>query len=49
MGTMLVSRRQAGQTVLTGGSGRWLVMVRQPKKMMKPRRVLLLIGILEEL
>src|SRR5712671_6942864 len=38
MGTILDCWRQEGQTVLTGASGRWLVILRQPKKMMKPRR-----------
>jgi len=36
MATILDCWRQEGQTVLTGGSGRWLVSLRQPKKMMKP-------------
>src|SRR6266850_6144484 len=45
MGMMLVSWRQEGQTVLTGASGRWRVSLRQPKKMMNPRRDLRFLGI----
>src|SRR5258706_2721909 len=39
MGTMLDCWRQEGQTVSTGASGGCLLRVRQPTKMMKPRRV----------
>src|SRR2546423_15409037 len=35
MATMLDCWRQEGQTVVTEGSGRWLVSFRQPEKMMK--------------